>query len=382
MGYNIFDDGFGYTRDQLNGDVCVTTIAADIAASKGVVVVNCAGNERNSSWEKILSPADGDSVIAVGAVSPGGTLTYFSSVGPTADGRIKPDVVAMGMGVYYVSPSRKGEPIYSNSIPGTSFSCPLVAGVCALVLQAHPELGPMEVRDAIRETADRASDPDTLYGWGLVDAYEAVFYHGMIFMNFRSDTVTHDEAILDMDILSKDGVVEDSVFLSYRADGEDSFQEMKMTRWVDGGAHRFRSILPSSVNMDNLRFFVTAFDTLGREHVGPVGAPDVLYSLSDDWDGEPSVPDDFRLSQNYPNPFNSETKIAFYVPRRCRVTLKVYNLLGQEVITLEDRVFNPGWQETTWRGVDRWGKMVSSGIYFGRMDVGSGSEVCKMILVK
>ena len=101
-------------------------------------------------------PADGDSVIAVGAVSSGGNLANFSAEGPTADGRIKPDVVAMGLGVYAVENEQKGDESYTF-VNGTSFSCPLAAGVCALILEARPELGPMDVRDALRETADRAA---------------------------------------------------------------------------------------------------------------------------------------------------------------------------------------------------------------------------------
>ena len=172
LGYNVWDDGTGYTWDDLDGDTGRTTIAADIAASKGLVVVVSAGNEGNGEWQRITTPADGDSVIAVGAVDREGHRPSFSSVGPTADGRIKPDVVALGVGVYCIHPGIVDEYTYHS---GTSYSCPLVAGVCALLLQVHPEWGPYEIAEALRASAQDLGPvgPDTLYGWGLVDAVAA-----------------------------------------------------------------------------------------------------------------------------------------------------------------------------------------------------------------
>ena len=172
VGYTTWDDGTGYAYEDLNGDVARTTIAADLAAFRGIVVVVSAGNEGSKSWRYLNVPADGDSVVAVGAVDDVGDLAGFSSVGPTSDGRIKPDVVAMGMGVYCAD---SGSPDAYQFRSGTSFSAPLVAGVCALLLEIHPEWGPVEVADALRSTARDLgpSGPDTLYGWGLVDALAA-----------------------------------------------------------------------------------------------------------------------------------------------------------------------------------------------------------------
>jgi len=176
LGYWDFEDGFSYTYEDLNGDVAVTTVAADLAASKGIVVCNAAGNS-GPNPSTIITPADGDSVIAVGAVRSDGSLATFSSRGPTADGRIKPDVVAMGVSVVGASPNNPGG--YSL-VSGTSMSTPQVAGVCALILQAHPQLTPWEVREALRNTASLAEKPNNDYGWGLIDALRAVEYHGPI----------------------------------------------------------------------------------------------------------------------------------------------------------------------------------------------------------
>jgi subtilisin family serine protease len=145
----------------------VTTVAADLAASRGVVVVTAAGNEALDSWRYIIAPSDGHQVIAVGAVDTLGLRTSWSSVGPTFDGRIKPDVMACGSGTYTASPYE--DAVYYRG-SGTSVATPLAGGVAALLLQADPDMTPGEVADALRRTASRASEPDNLYGWGIIDA--------------------------------------------------------------------------------------------------------------------------------------------------------------------------------------------------------------------
>ncbi len=170
LGYNIFDAGQrSYTFAEFDGDTAITTRAADWAAQRGIVVVTSAGNEGNGAWQKITSPADADSVITVGSVRADGSKSAFSSFGPTADGRIKPDVSAMGSGVVLARPNAA-----YGSGNGTSFSSPLTAGVVCQILQANPDLNPIQVRDLLRETASQATAPDTLLGWGIIDAAAAV----------------------------------------------------------------------------------------------------------------------------------------------------------------------------------------------------------------
>jgi subtilisin family serine protease len=161
-----------YTYEDMDGDTAVTTIAADIAVSRGIAVCNSAGNEGNSDWYYIIAPADGDSVIAVGAVNVFGELAGFSSHGPTYDGRIKPDVLACGDGTYCAyTPETGGTYGWAS---GTSLSCPLVAGAAALILEARPQWSPTTVREALRNTADHASSPDNDYGWGIIDVPAAI----------------------------------------------------------------------------------------------------------------------------------------------------------------------------------------------------------------
>lgn len=159
-----------YVFDDFDGNTAVTTIAADHAVAMGLVVMNSAGNYRLSTGT-IGAPADGDSVIACGAVDEFGEIASFSSPGPTADGRIKPDVCAMGVSNNVVEPGTLDG--YLNA-SGTSFSCPLSAGVAALLLSAYPDAAPMQVRAALRMTASQADNPDNDFGWGILDALAAV----------------------------------------------------------------------------------------------------------------------------------------------------------------------------------------------------------------
>lgn len=175
LGYIGFDPPYtSYTWMDMDGNTTVITNGADYAAYIGIVVVNSAGNEGyNSSHNTLGAPADGDSVIAAGAVGSSGTRSSFSSVGPTVDGRIKPDIMALGSGNIVASPS--GDHSYTTA-SGTSFSCPLSAGVAALILCVNPNLTPMQVRDAMRNTASKNTNPDNLYGWGILNALDAANY--------------------------------------------------------------------------------------------------------------------------------------------------------------------------------------------------------------
>lgn len=173
LGYLEFDaPGPSYSYADMNGDIAMTTRAAELAAARGVVVVNSAGNSGFDPTNNTLgAPADGRRVLTVGAVTSFGERADFSSVGPTADGRVKPDVMAQGVFVRVAAP---GGPSSYALVNGTSFSCPLTAGVVALVLQAHPTYTVDQVLSLMRSTARNAAAPNNLIGWGIVDALAAV----------------------------------------------------------------------------------------------------------------------------------------------------------------------------------------------------------------
>ena len=173
LGYLTYDRPFpSYAAGDLDGDTAISTRAADLAGERGVMVVNSAGNEGlNTSANTLGAPADGNLVLAVGAVTSTGTRASFSSVGPAADGRIKPDVAAQGVGVKIARPDSNSGYTTAN---GTSFSCPLTAGVVALLVQANPTASVDQVFQALRSTASQAAAPDNLLGYGIVDALAAL----------------------------------------------------------------------------------------------------------------------------------------------------------------------------------------------------------------
>jgi len=163
LGYTTFDDpSKDHTYADLDGNTTVITRGADIAASKGMLMVNSAGNSGASSWYYIGAPADGDSVLAIGAVSSNRIVTNFSSRGPAADGRVKPNVMAMGGGV--------PQPIGDSDVQfinGTSFSGPILAGAAACLWQSRSSYTNMEIFHAIEESADKYLSPNDHYGYGI-----------------------------------------------------------------------------------------------------------------------------------------------------------------------------------------------------------------------
>jgi len=170
IGYNTFEDGQNsYSPDDLDGNTGLTTRAVDRAAQLGMTVVVSAGNSGCGSpddcWYYVNTPADADSAITVGAVGPDSSLADFSSRGPTADGRRKPDVVVQGQEVV-AAWNNDG---YAR-VGGTSFASPQVTAVVALMLQVNPDLSPIDVRHLLRQTASRAQAPNNRVGWGVVNA--------------------------------------------------------------------------------------------------------------------------------------------------------------------------------------------------------------------
>lgn len=173
LSYMQFDEGFSYSYSDLNGDVAVTTIAADSAVARGIIVLTAMGNDGGSGFRSLSTPADGDSVIAVGAEDSLGTLAGFSSRGPTADGRIKPDLTAPGQSVFVVNPTVTSGFARVN---GTSFSTPIVAGAAALIRELHPFISPMDLLEALKNSASNRETPDSSYGWGRPDATVAATF--------------------------------------------------------------------------------------------------------------------------------------------------------------------------------------------------------------
>ena len=169
LGYSQFDNpSFDHTYADMNGNTTMAAIGADMAAKKGILVVNSAGNEGAGVWGKITTPADGDSVMAVGAVTASGLPANFTSRGPSSDGQVKPDVASVGVATVIQLPN--------NTIGtgnGTSFACPNLAGLTACLWQGFPEFNNIQIIDALRRSGSRASNPNDTIGFGIPDMTKA-----------------------------------------------------------------------------------------------------------------------------------------------------------------------------------------------------------------
>ena len=170
LGYTTFDDAeMDFQYADMDGRTSRAAQAAAIAARKGMLLVVAAGNDGNKDWHYLSTPADADSVLTVGAVDVDGQIAAFSSFGPSADGRVKPEVCAMGVGTSIIHP--ENDSIMGGN--GTSFACPLIAGMAACLWSALPNATNMEIRERIIRSADRYTQPHEQYGYGIPDAWMA-----------------------------------------------------------------------------------------------------------------------------------------------------------------------------------------------------------------
>lgn len=169
LGYHTFDDeAQNYTYRDLDGEHALISRQASMVAKKGMVLVCSAGNTGANSWKKITTPGDADYVLTVGAIDAQGVLAPFSAVGNTVDGRVKPDVVAVGRYAYAVSP-------YGTLLPvnGTSYASPILCGMVTCLWQALPHLSAQEIVELVRKSGDRVLYPDNIYGYGIPDFWKA-----------------------------------------------------------------------------------------------------------------------------------------------------------------------------------------------------------------
>ncbi|MEO8404626.1 MAG: S8 family peptidase [Chitinophagaceae bacterium] len=167
-GYEFGPPVADYPYSDLNGDITMSAQAADLAAKKGLMVFNAAGNSGTDYWHMITTPADGDSVVAVGAVNTSGVVGAFSSYGPSADGRIKPDVASIGVSALIET---TGNTVATGN--GTSFACPNMAGLGTCLWQGFPEFNNMRIVRALKEAGSIYTAPDDRIGYGIPDMKKA-----------------------------------------------------------------------------------------------------------------------------------------------------------------------------------------------------------------
>ncbi len=170
LGYNSFDDNiFNHNYNELDGNTTMSAQAIDIASKKGMLMVVAAGNEGNSLWHFINTPADADSCFSIGAVNVNGDVADFSSYGPSSDGQIKPSVASVGWNAV-VANDFDGLPSLGS---GTSYACPNMAGISTCLWQAFPEATNMEIIKALESCSSNSNNPNNRIGYGIPDAKKA-----------------------------------------------------------------------------------------------------------------------------------------------------------------------------------------------------------------
>ncbi len=390
LGYSEFDKGEeSYTYQDMDGQTTIVTKAAEKAFGKGILVITSAGNEGNKKWHYITAPADGINVVAVGAVNSDSTRASFSSLGPTYDGRIKPDVVAQGTNVYHESFYNEGYSFGS----GTSYSAPIVAGIAAQLISAYPYLKNTQTRNILFESCNNVTSPNDSVGYGILNAISAVTYpnveniNGKYFLNKK----------FEQKYLSN------QIWILYHYNYSDHIS-VGMLDSNENGTYRIE--IPKALPNDVLSFAYEIKDGNNLIHREPeegfykwryteedvhlnLNVPEILI-----------IPTNYKLFQNFPNPFGNSTadNIAattiqyaipsFIVPADDTwqasqgtamqlVNIKVYNILGQEVLTLVNEEKLPGVYTTTF---DASG--LASGIYFYRLTVKDFSITKKMIYLR
>ena len=410
LGYLAFDAGFGpnYTWQDMNGLNVPVTRAAAIAAHNGITVFNSAGNNGPGSVNTLNGPADADSILTLGAVNGNGTVASFSSVGPTTDNppRIKPDVMAMGNGVQTANGSGSG---YSGGFSsGTSYSCPLAAGVGALILSANKSLTPLQVRGILRKFASNTNNPNNTYGWGIINAQLSV--DSARRLDTQPPTIIHTQPFTQTTITSAitvktrifdNGIIRRWVNQSPRCwfrKSTDNGVTWTSNNFIDysyyNGVDSFFFAIPGSPAGTTVQYYFAAQDialptplltTLpaGGSGVNPPGTTppttrfQYVVTLTGIVKNNNNVPSEFKLYSNYPNPFNPTTKIKFDIAKASNTKLVVYDILGNEVTRIIDQKLNPGSYSLDFKGEN-----LSSGVYFYRLVTDSFTDTKKMLLIK
>lgn len=373
LGYSEFDPGEdSYTYQDMNGKTTIVSKAVDLAFERGVVTFTSAGNEGNSKWKYITAPADAFNVIAVGSVDSDNRLASFSSVGPTYDGRIKPEVVAMGVSVYGALAGTTDEYRFAN---GTSTSSPIAAGVAALLLSKFPHLINSQVRNIILESSSNSQTPNNQIGYGLISAKSALEFPNLRELN--SSYIIHK-------IFFDESKNPSSVRIHISEDGR-TFSEYNFNTFKDD---TYEFILPGFSSGKRIEFYFTYQDTAGRNIRVPAeknyrmnyGSLNISLNLNLTQNNS-----DYVVSDVYPNPFlpmkNKVVKINYRSSGGEPFKLSIIDAAGRLVKEIS-HFSSPGENIIEWDGTNDEKILCSSGVYYFLVNLNGKLFGKKLVLLK
>lgn len=220
LGYNTFDDAdYDFTYSDMNGTSFIAK-GVDVAFSRGIICVVSAGNEGNKAWKYITTPADAVNALTVGAVTASETYASFSSLGPSFDGRIKPDVMAQGQSDYI---SNESGTITTGN--GTSYACPILAGMVACLWQALPSKTNQQIKQLITQSADRYSTPTAQFGYGIPDFSQAVTTGLSVASFSKNDCIIYPNPAHDFVSVSLSDGFENGNIIIYTVLGQKVLEE-------------------------------------------------------------------------------------------------------------------------------------------------------------
>ncbi len=372
LGYNIFDSGYSYTYSDMDGKTAIVTKVAELAFQRGVSTFTSAGNEGNTQWKYIIAPADGLSIIAVGAVDEFGIRAGFSSIGPTSDGRIKPDIVAFGVNTFgAVAGTVNGYKLNS----GTSTSAPIASGVAALLLSAHPYLKNTQIRSIILETASNSSDPNNQIGYGIISAKNAIEFPNLEKVN--NGYVLH-QTIFEKNINPQSVKIVFSIT-------NDLLQEYDLNKTGD---YDYIFALPQTINGERAEFNIKYLDSLNTIHILPnAGRYKFIYGsdiISLNLQISNTV-SNYQVSDLFPNPYipanNKTTRINFKSTGNELFKIAIIDASGQKVIE-KNIITKEGENYFEWNGYSNQGYLCASGIYYALIQLGGKEYGKKLVLLK
>jgi hypothetical protein len=302
----------------MNGNTNIATIGADLAAKKGILVVNAAGNDGANGWKYISTPADGDSVMAVGAVDVNGAVGGFSSYGPSSDGQVKPDVASVGVGTVVQFPNNT---IARNN--GTSFAAPNIAGLATCLWQGFAEFNNMKIISALRQAGSIANAPNDRIGYGIPDVKKAVMN---LLKEFSTATVSANNCQANITWTSKD-IAAMKYEIERKAPGENTYTKIA-ERFGTGNIFKTNtyqyndpvSNLPSGITQYRIRQVIdTSSSSFMADYINTVMTDISSCSAK-------------NILLVIPNPVkNNNFSLLVSTEEAQSLDIRIYNALGQTV---------------------------------------------------